>query len=110
GPAGPVERDRQRVAVALEGARRLARPERDALDLEALAAIQLDRLEEGMERAEGVGHRAAHLALLDVERELGPDVLDVDEPDPFGLPRRAGPGEGPPGRGRGEDAPGLRPG
>ena len=99
GPMGLVEGDRQGVAGAAEGARCLAGAEGD-LDIQALTAVQLDRLEERMQRAHGVGHGAAHLALLGVERQLGLDVLDVNEPEPLGLTRRAGLGERPPRRGR----------
>src|SRR5262249_40757909 len=110
GTAGPVQLDLQRVAVLAEGAGRPIRVDGGPLDVEILAAIELDRLEEGVQRLDGMDDGPADLALFRIERQLSLDVLHVDEPEPFGLARSAGPGEWPSRRARGLAAPGLRPG
>ncbi len=43
-----------------------------------------------MERAQGVRHHAAQLALVGVDCELGLDMLDVEKPNSLGLLGSAG--------------------
>ena len=72
--------------------------------LELGTTVELDLGEVRMQRRQRVGDHAPHFALAGVNRELGLDMLDVEEPDALGLPGSAGLGERSP---RGAAGPGL---
>ena len=59
-------------------------------DLQVWPAIQFNLArEERAKRAEGVRDHTAQLVIHGIYNQLGPDMLDVEESDPFPLAGRA---------------------
>ncbi len=92
-PVGLVELDRELALLDPERARHRTRPRAHLGDLQVGSAVQLDLAQEGVQRADRVRDHAADFVIRGINGQLGLDMLDVEESDPFGLPGSSSLGE-----------------